>query len=90
MVEKLFPNPFLKNQNWAYFWVNSLNFAQFIYIVSQVEGYRIILKLSFRPLAFTSYKAFLKNKKRSGDVWRGLLDVINDNENEVENEKQIS
>ena len=25
-----------------------------------------ILKLRYRPLAFTSYKAFLKNKKRSG------------------------
>ena len=34
--------------------------------VWQVEGYRNILKLSCRPLAFTSYKAFLKNKKRSG------------------------
>ena len=24
MVEKLFPDSFLGNQNWAYFWVNSL------------------------------------------------------------------
>ena len=26
VVEKLFPDPFLKNQNWAYFWINSLKF----------------------------------------------------------------
>ena len=29
-------------------------------------GYQNILKLSCRPLAFNSYKAFLKYKKRSG------------------------
>ena len=31
-----------------------------------IEGYRNILKLSSRPLAFISYYVFLKNKKRSG------------------------
>ena len=35
------------------------------FIICQVEGYQKILKLSFRPLSFISYKAFLKNKKRS-------------------------
>ena len=43
-----------------------LSFIQLVFIVWQVEGYRNILKLSCRPLAFTSNKAFLKNKKRSG------------------------
>ena len=32
----------------------------------QVEEYRNTLKLSYRPFAFTSYKAFSKNKKMSG------------------------
>ena len=41
-------------------------FIQFVLIVCQVEGYRNVLKLSCRPLAFTSHKPFLKNKKRSG------------------------
>ena len=36
----------------------------FFLIVCQVEGYRYILKLSRRPLAFTSYKAFSKSKRR--------------------------
>ena len=26
VVEKLFPDPFLKNQNWTYLWMNSLKF----------------------------------------------------------------
>ena len=42
------------------------SFIQF-FIAYQVEGHLKILKLSSRPLAFTSYKAFLKNKKRSGE-----------------------
>ena len=39
---------------------------EFVVIICQVEGYQIILKRSCRPFAFTSFKAFLKNKKRSG------------------------
>ena len=38
------------------------SFTQLIFIVWQVEGYRNISKLSSRPLALTSYKAFFKNK----------------------------
>ena len=33
-----------------------------VFIVWQVGGYRNILKLNCKPLAFTSYKAFLKIK----------------------------
>ena len=40
-------------------------FIQFVFILCQVEGYRNMLKLSGRPLTFTSYKGFLKNQKRS-------------------------
>ena len=58
----LFSDPFLKNQNWA----NSgsiVCFIKSVFIVCQVEDYRNILKLSFRPLAFTSNKAFKKTKR---------------------------
>ena len=41
-------------------------FIQFVSIACQVEGYENILKLTYRPLAFTLCKAFLKNKKSSG------------------------
>ena len=44
----------------------SLNFIQLVFIVCQVEGCQNILKLNCRPLAFTSYNAFPKNKKWSG------------------------
>ena len=33
-------------------------FIQFVFIVCQIEEYRNTLKLSRRPLAFTSYKVF--------------------------------
>ena len=66
VVEKLVPNPFLKNQNWAYLWINSLKFYTVYLYRMPSWGYRNILKLSCRPLAFNSYKAFSKNKKRSG------------------------
>ena len=49
---------------------------QFIFIVYQVEGYQNILKLSCRPLAFTSYKAFLKNKKRYGTSLPASLSAL--------------
>ena len=51
VVEKLFPGPFLKIQNWAYLWINILKFYIFCFTVSQVEDYRKWLKLSYRPLA---------------------------------------
>ena len=46
-TEKLFPDLFLKNQDSAY-----LLFYSFI--VWQTEGYRNILKLGCKPLAFIS------------------------------------
>ena len=71
-LEILFPDPFLKTQNLAYLWINSLKFYTACFIVCQVYTacfyiyYQNILKLSCRPLTFTSCKAFSKNKKRSG------------------------
>ena len=40
--------------------------TKFVFTACQVEGYRNILKISYTRLAFISYKAFLKDKKRSG------------------------
>ena len=57
----------LKNQNSAYAWINNLKFYTVCFFICQVQGCLKILKLSFRPFTFTSYKAFLKNKKRSGN-----------------------
>ena len=73
MIEKLFPDSFLKNRNWAYLWINSVKFYTVFVIVCQVEGYQNILRLNFRPLTFTSYKPFLRNKRRSRSSLRDLF-----------------
>ena len=36
----------------------SSSLTQFVFIVCQIEGYRNILKLSWRPLAITSFRSF--------------------------------
>ena len=61
VVDKLLPHPFLKNQNWAYLWINSLKFdivCFLVFFVCHVEDYRNILKLSCKLLAVASYKVF--------------------------------
>ena len=68
VVEKLFLDPFLKNRNRAYLWINSLKFyTVFFFIVCQAEGYLKALKLRCRPHAFTTLKAFCENKKKCGN-----------------------
>ena len=65
-VKKLFPDLFLKNQNWAYLWIDCIKFYTecFYRMASWGLSKQTIetLKLSYRPLTFTSYKAFLKIK----------------------------
>ena len=46
----------------------SKSFIYFVLIVSPVDDYRKWLKLNCSLFAFTSYKAFLKNKKSSGTI----------------------
>ena len=72
MVEKLFLDLSLKNQNLAYLWINSLKFYTFCFYCLPSWGYLKILKVNRRPLAFTSLKAFLKNK----EAWNLSLCLI--------------
>ena len=65
-MEKLFPGSFLKNQNCAYLWIKSLKIYTIFLLYAKSRAIKILLKLSWRSLAFTSYKAFKENKKRSG------------------------
>ena len=60
MMQKLFPDLFMKNQNWDQ--QSTASYSLFLLCVklSAIE----MLKLSYRPLAFTSCKAFLK------EVWK--------------------
>ena len=63
MLEKLFPDPFLKNTNREYLWIDS--FTQFVFILYQVGDHRNVLKLSFRPFLLHHIKVFEKQK----EVW---------------------
>ena len=71
MVEKLFRDPFVKNQKLSI----SPKFYTVCFDCILVEGYRNILKPSCIPLAIISNKAFLKKKKRSG---ASLLDSFSE------------
>ena len=61
--EKLFPDPTSKKSKLSI----SLDttFYTICVIVWRVGDFRNILKPTCRPLTFTSYKSFLKNKKKS-------------------------
>ena len=59
------PSHFPKNRNGAYLWINSLEIYKVYFYCMLSWGLSKYIEIKFRPLAFTSYKAFLKNKKRS-------------------------
>ena len=64
VVEEPFPYPFLKNQNWAYFWINILKFYMYIYIFCLASwGLLKVIETKLQTTCFTWYKAFLKNKR---------------------------
>ena len=65
VVKKLFPDPFLKNRNWVYLWINSVKPQTVCFYCMPSCGISIYIgtKLHTRPLACTSYKALLKNKR---------------------------
>ena len=60
------PKPFSKKINIEHIpgWT-VWNFSRSVFIVSPSQGLQKVLKLRLWPLAFTSHKAFLKNKTRS-------------------------
>ena len=63
VAEKLKTLRFLKNQNWAYFLIDSLKFYTVCIIICQVDDYQNLLKLICRPLA--SFSAWFSRKNIS-------------------------
>ena len=59
MVEKLFPDFFLKNQNWEYFWANSLKFYTVCFY--QIPSW-VLLKCVTTKLPEPKIKPFQKTK----------------------------
>ena len=63
MTEDLLLNLFLKIKTEYISGSVSSSFIQFAFIACQIDGYRNILKLSCRPLAFTLQKLFKETKR---------------------------
>ena len=77
MKKKLDPDAFLRNENWAYLWINSLKF----YTVSIyfIPSWRLSKYIKTK-LHTTCYlcRAFLKNKKRSEQKLVSLPHFLHD------------
>ena len=68
VVEKLFPDPFLKNQHWAYICINSLKFYTLLLLHVKLRAIKISLRplacmKLFKYLASTQFKNFLNLRK---------------------------
>ena len=62
-LKKIFPRPFLENQNWANLYITSL----IVYTVCVFCMFKLNLSKYIETKLQTSYKAFFKNKKTSGN-----------------------
>ena len=65
MLEKLFPGPFLKNQNWTYLWINSLKFYSFYFCRMLGSGQSKYIETKLQTPCIYLIQSFL-SKKRSG------------------------
>ena len=88
VMEKLVPVPFLKNQNWPYFWINSLKFytvcfscmaswelSKYVEAKLQTTCWRPHIKLFLkikRGLELVSLPYFLHNIKQYKIFWRKI------------------
>ena len=67
MVEKLFPDSFLKSQNWVYLRINSLKFYEVcFYCILNLRALETKWNQASDHLSIPCIKLFQKNKKRSG------------------------
>ena len=64
-LEILLPDPFLKDQNWAYLWINILKFQTACFYGMPSWGLSEHTKTKLQTTCFTAYKTFLKDQ-RSG------------------------
>ena len=68
-VKKLFPDSFLKTQNWVYLWINSPKFCAVCFYCMTIWGLSKYIETKPRPPAFSSYKAFLISISASFCAW---------------------
>ena len=67
VVEKLSPDTFLKNQHWAYLWINILKFYIFCFYCFQSWGLSKVIEIKLQTTWF-----YLINKKKTKKKQRGL------------------
>ena len=82
VVEKLVPDPFLKNENWAYLWINWLNFQIVFFYCVPSWGLSIYMETRLHTLHLTTVKLFQKLKRGLGlaslpfflhNLWRKIF-----------------
>ena len=66
MVEQLFPGLFLKNQIWAYLWINTLKFYTVCFYCTLSWGLSKYTETKLQPTYFYFVKNIFKIRKRSG------------------------
>ena len=64
-MEKLFPDPFIKNKNWMNLWINNLRFYTVFYCMPSL-GLLKNIKTKIQSTFFYLILSFIKNEKRSG------------------------
>ena len=65
VMVKLFPDPFLKNQNWA-LWINSVKIYTVYFYCTSSWGLSKYIKTKMQSNCFYLIKSFFKKQKRSG------------------------
>ena len=77
VVEKLVPNFFIKNQNWAYLWINSLkSLTVYFYCMPKWRSIKTKVRTQFVTDAEKLYQAFSETK--SGLELVSLLHLLHD------------
>ena len=70
VMEKLVPDPFLKNENWAYLWINSLRFYTVCFYCMPSWA---LLKHVETKLQITLFYLILNFFKKLKEVWDRLI-----------------
>ena len=65
VVEKLVPDPFLKNWNWAYLWINSLRFYTVCFYCMSRWGLLKCIETKLQNICLCLILIFFKKQKRS-------------------------
>ena len=63
MVEKPFPDPILKNQNWSYLWINGLTYHTVCFCCKPSRGLSKDIKTKLQTTYFYLIQKFFKNQK---------------------------